>query len=289
MKMSVKFLTQSAVIAALYAALTHLQNVILPGSATWAIQMRMSEALCVLAFFTPAAIPGLSLGCLLFNLTFAYTLPLDFVVGTLATFLAALVMWKTRTVTIKGYPLLGMLMPAIANAFLVGWELTVYIGGGFVIIPLLRAKFVDEYGWIDDKETLDLVAIAQSMPGIVAVNAAIILGYRMGGIMGTLTALLATVLPPLITLSLIASCYTLVVDNYYVKALLKGMQCGATALIVDVALDLMKKQGKKKLLLPIAITIGTFIASFFFDVNVMYLILVDGIIGFLLLRDPKYN
>lgn len=131
--MSVKFLTQSAVIAALYAALTHLQNVILPGSATWAIQMRMSEALCVLAFFTPAAIPGLSLGCLLFNLTFAYTLPLDFVVGTLATFLAALVMWKTRTVTIKGYPLLGMLMPAIANAFLVGWELTVYIGGGFVI------------------------------------------------------------------------------------------------------------------------------------------------------------
>lgn len=133
MKMSVKFLTQSAVIAALYAALTHLQNVILPGSATWAIQMRMSEALCVLAFFTPAAIPGLSLGCLLFNLTFAYTLPLDFVVGTLATFLAALVMWKTRTVTIKGYPLLGMLMPAIANAFLVGWELTVYIGGGFVI------------------------------------------------------------------------------------------------------------------------------------------------------------
>lgn len=133
MKMSVKFLTQSAVIAALYAALTHLQNVILPGSATWAIQMRMSEALCVLAFFTPAAIPGLSLGCLLFNLTFAYTLPLDFVVGTLATFLAALVMWKTRAVTVKGYPLLGMLMPAIANALLVGWELTVYIGGGFVI------------------------------------------------------------------------------------------------------------------------------------------------------------
>ena len=107
--------------------------------------------------------------------------------------------------------------------------------------------------------------------------------------MGTLTALLATVLPPLITLSLIASCYTLVVDNYYVKALLKGMQCGATALIVDVALDLLKKQGKKKLLIPIVITIGTFIASFFYDVNVMYLILIDGVIGFLFLRDPKYN
>lgn len=163
------------------------------------------------------------------------------------------------------------------------------IGGGFVIIPLLKAKYVDEYAWINDKETLDLVAIAQSMPGVVAVNAAIILGYRMGGIPGTITALLATILPPLVTLSLIASCYTMVVDNFYVKALLKGMQCGATALIVDVAVDLVKKQGKKKLLIPIAITVITFIAAFFFDVNVMYLVLIDGIIGYMLLRDAKYN
>lgn len=163
------------------------------------------------------------------------------------------------------------------------------IGGGFVIIPLLKAKYVDEYGWINDKETLDLVAVAQSMPGVVAVNAAIILGYRMGGIPGTLTALLATVLPPLVTLSLIASCYTMVVDNFYVKALLKGMQCGATALIVDVAVDLVKKQGKKKLLIPVVITAMTFTAAFFFDVNVMYLVLIDGIIGYMLLRDAKYN
>lgn len=163
------------------------------------------------------------------------------------------------------------------------------IGGGFVIIPLLKAKYVDEYGWINDKETLDLVAVAQSMPGVVAVNAAIILGYRMGGIPGTLTALLATVLPPLVTLSLIASCYTMVVDNFYVKAILKGMQCGATALIVDVAVDLVKKQGKKKLLIPVVITAMTFIAAFFFDVNVMYLVLIDGIIGYMLLRDAKYN
>lgn len=133
MKLSTRYLVQGAVIAALYAALTHAQNFILPGSATWAIQMRMSEALCVLAFFTPAAIPGLSLGCLLFNLTYSATLPLDFLVGTLATLIAAWVMWKTRRVTVKGYPLLGMLMPAITNALLVGWELTVYIGGGFVI------------------------------------------------------------------------------------------------------------------------------------------------------------
>ena len=130
MKKTTKYLVQAAVIAALYAVLTHLQNLLLPGSATWAIQMRLSEALCVLAFFTPAAVPGLTVGCLLFNITFAAALPLDFVIGSAATLIAAEGMWLTRKVTV---PLVGMLMPAIANAFLVGWELTVYIGGGFVL------------------------------------------------------------------------------------------------------------------------------------------------------------
>lgn len=133
-----RYLAHAAIIAALYAVLTHLQNFLLPGSATWAIQMRLSEALCVLAFFTPAAVPGLALGCLVFNLTFSAALPLDFLVGSAATALAAEVMWLTRNVTIKGYPLLGMLMPALFNAILVGWELTVYIGGGF----LLNAVYV---------------------------------------------------------------------------------------------------------------------------------------------------
>lgn len=134
-----RYLTQAAIIAALYAVLTHLQNLLLPGSATWMIQMRISEALCVLAFFTPAAVPGLSIGCLLFNLTFAETLPLDWLVGTLATFLAAQTMWCTRNWTVKGYPLFGMLMPALSNAILVGWELAAYIGGGFFINALYVA------------------------------------------------------------------------------------------------------------------------------------------------------
>ena len=138
MNSKTRYLTHAAIIAALYAVLTHMQNLLLPGSATWAIQMRMSEALCVLAFFTPAAIPGLTLGCLGFNVTFAAALALDFVIGSAATFLAALGMWKTRRVTIKGIPLLGLLLPALANAVLVGWELTVYIGGGF----LLNAVYV---------------------------------------------------------------------------------------------------------------------------------------------------
>ena len=124
-------LAHGAIIAALYVVLTHFQNMLLPGSATWAIQMRLSEALCILAFFTPAARMGLAIGCLLFNLTFAGALPLDFAVGSLATYLAARGMWLTRNVTFRNIPVLGLAMPAIANAALVGWELSVYIGGGF--------------------------------------------------------------------------------------------------------------------------------------------------------------
>ena len=131
MKQYSRQLAHAAIIAALYATLTHLQNLLLPGSATWAIQMRLSEALCVLAFFTPAAIPGLSIGCLLFNLTFSAALPLDFVLGTLATVLAAEGMWLSRKLTVKGIPLPGLLMPALTNAVLVGWELSIYIGGAF--------------------------------------------------------------------------------------------------------------------------------------------------------------
>jgi uncharacterized membrane protein len=104
---------------------------LLPGSATWAIQFRASEALCVLALFTPAAIPGLAIGCLLFNISYAAALPLDFLVGTGATLLATGAMYFLRRVTVKGYPLLAMLMPALFNALLIGWELTVYIGGAF--------------------------------------------------------------------------------------------------------------------------------------------------------------
>ncbi len=134
-----KHLAQGAMIAALYAVLTHLQNIIIPDSATWAIQFRASEALCVLAFFTPAAVPGLAMGCLVFNLTYAGALPLDFVVGSLASLCAAWAMWRTREITVRGVPVLGMLMPSLANAVLVGWELTVYIGGGFWINALYVA------------------------------------------------------------------------------------------------------------------------------------------------------
>ena len=134
MKKQTRYIVQAAMIAAMYAALTHLQNILVPDSATWAIQFRVAEALCVLALFTPAAIPGLAVGCFVFNLTYLGALPLDIVVGTLASFLAAQGMWLLRK-----FPWVAFALPAVANAFLVGWELTVYIGGGFWLNALYVA------------------------------------------------------------------------------------------------------------------------------------------------------
>ena len=121
-------LAQAAIIAALYTVLTHLQNLMFPGSASWAIQLRMSEALCVLCFFTPAAIPGLTLGCMVFNLTSGAALPPDWIIGSAATYLAGVCMYRLRKL-----PVLGLCMPAVFNAVLVGLELTYYFGGGFLL------------------------------------------------------------------------------------------------------------------------------------------------------------
>ena len=134
-----KYIASGAIMAAMYVALCHLQNLLIPNSASFAIQFRAAEALCVLALFAPAAVAGLSIGCLLFNLSFAGALPLDPILGTAATALATAAMYLTRKVTVKGYPLLSLMMPAVLNGVLVGWELELYIGGGFWLNALYVA------------------------------------------------------------------------------------------------------------------------------------------------------
>lgn len=139
MKSKVKFISHAALLAALYVALTYGQNLLIPNSTSWAIQFRASEALCIFALFTPSAVAGLTVGCLLFNISNAAALPLDFLVGTLATFLSVGGMYLTRKITVKGYPLLGMLLPGLFNALLVGWELSLYIGNSLVMNGLYVA------------------------------------------------------------------------------------------------------------------------------------------------------
>ncbi len=119
-------LTQGAMIAALYAALSFLQNMLLPGTASMAVQLRVAESLMVLSCFTPAAIGGLGVGCAIFNLASAGSLPFDALIGSAATALAAAAMWCLRS-----RPWLGLFMPVVFNALVVGWELSFFMGGGF--------------------------------------------------------------------------------------------------------------------------------------------------------------
>lgn len=152
-------------------------------------------------------------------------------------------------------------------------------GGGYVIVPLLQKKFVDRLKWIDEEEMLNLVAIAQSSPGAIAVNASIIIGYRLAGIGGAVVSLIGTVLPPLIILTIISFFYDAFRSSVVISALLKGMQAGVAAVIVDVVLNLVGSVVKMKQIISIMVMVGAFIATFIFNVNVIYIILICGLIG----------
>ncbi len=121
-------ITRSAMLGALYFTIAHLQNLLLPGSGSWTIQFRLAEALCVAACFTPDAILGLTIGCGLFNFSAAGSLPLDFLVGGVATWMATKGMWHCRKLRFRGIPVLSLCLPALTNGLLVGWEVTVYLG-----------------------------------------------------------------------------------------------------------------------------------------------------------------
>ena len=152
-------------------------------------------------------------------------------------------------------------------------------GGGFVIIPLMRKKFVEELGWIEEDEMLDLTAIAQSSPGAIAVNASILVGYHVAGFPGALLTVSGTVLPPLIIISIISMFYQAFRDNVIVNMAMAGMLCGVAAVICDVVINMAKTIIQKKRLLPVIVMLGSFVAVRFFSVNIIIIILVCGAIG----------
>ena len=152
-------------------------------------------------------------------------------------------------------------------------------GGGYVIVSLMKKKFVDELHWIGEEEMLDLVAIAQSSPGAIAVNGAIVVGYKLAGIPGALTAIIATILPPFVVISIISSFYAAFRDNFVISQLLKGMQAGVGALICTVVYDMGSGIIKKKDPYTIAIMVLAFAAVCVFRVNVVAVILVCGVLG----------
>ena len=146
-------------------------------------------------------------------------------------------------------------------------------GGGFVIVTLMKRRFVDELGWMDEDEMLDIAAMAQSTPGAIAVNAAVLTGTRVGGTIGMLVAVLGTVIPPFVLLSVLSLCYEAFRQLYPVRLALAGMQAGVAAVILDVAWGLGKNVVRKK------DRVLVFIAQWFTHLNTAVIILSAAAVG----------
>lgn len=154
-------------------------------------------------------------------------------------------------------------------------------GGGFVIVSLMKKKFVEELKWLEEDEMLDVTAITQSAPGPLVVNASVIVGYRIAGVVGSLVAVLGTILPPMIILSVISLFYEQFRTNKYIAIALQVMRAGVAAVILDVVINLAGNVMKTKRVLYIVMMVAAFVAALFFRVSAMVIVVVCLLIGIL--------
>ena len=152
-------------------------------------------------------------------------------------------------------------------------------GGGFVIVSLMKKRYVEELKWLDEDEMLDVTAITQSCPGPLPVNASVIIGYRMAGVVGSLTAILGTIIPPMVIISIISLFYNQFRTNPYIATALQVMRAGVAAVIFDVVINLAGNVIKTKRILYIAMMVISFVATYFLDVSAMVVIIVCLLIG----------
>ena len=155
-------------------------------------------------------------------------------------------------------------------------------GGGYVIVPLMEKKFVNELGWIDEDEMLNLIAIGQSAPGPIAVNTSILIGYRIAGFSGAMVTVLGTILPPLGIMTGLAYIYLAVRDNALVNNVLLGMQAGVAAIIVNVVINMALRIIKQKNIVPVLVMVAALIAGIGFQVNILWLLFVSALIGLIM-------
>lgn len=170
--------------------------------------------------------------------------------------------------------------PTCWTLFLQTFTMSAFIiGGGYVMVPLMRERFVDKLGWIGQDELAELIALGQSSPGAMVVNSTVIMGYRLLGFGGAMSALLGTALPPLIILSVVYRFYELLRDNAYISAAFRGMRAGVSAVIANTVLNMVSPYLKRGSMIYFAIMILAFLVSFLYDVNAGYVILSCGILG----------
>ncbi len=154
-------------------------------------------------------------------------------------------------------------------------------GGGFVIVSLMKKKYVEQLQWLDEDEMLDITAITQSSPGPLPVNASVIIGYRMCGILGSFVAVLGAILPPMLIISLISLFYQQFRTNRYIALGLQVMRAGVAAVIFDVVINLAKNVCKTRRALYIGMMLTAFVCTYLLGISAMVIILTCLCIGIL--------
>ena len=162
-------------------------------------------------------------------------------------------------------------------------------GGGYAMISLIHAEVVNNMKWLDDDEMINLIVIAESTPGVLAVNTATFVGYKIAGGSGAALATIGVSLPSLIIISVISLFFDEFKNLKYVEYAFNGIRAGVVLLIFNAVLKLNKKN-KKDLFYFIVLGL-TIIASLFFKLNVIYILIAAMILGiaytFIFLKEKK--
>ena len=154
-------------------------------------------------------------------------------------------------------------------------------GGGFVIIPLIRKQFVEKLGWLGEEDMLDMIAIAQSSPGAVAVNVASQLGHHMAGVAGTVCAVGGTLIPPITWLTLISLCYDAFRASPVVDAFLRSMQPAVAAVILSASISMLRSLKHKDRFSTWLLMAGALTLSIL-GVKAVYILLIGAVCGILI-------
>ncbi len=153
------------------------------------------------------------------------------------------------------------------------------IGGGYVMLPMLRRELVEKLGWVSDDDLLNYYAVGQSTPGIIAINTATFVGYRRAGVFGAISATMGMVFPSLVIIIAVAMTFNQFQDNIYVQKSFKGIRIAVATLLVFTVRDLIKKSAKD--FVSIALIVLSFVLVVCVDLSPVPVIVGAGLVGLL--------
>ena len=157
---------------------------------------------------------------------------------------------------------------------------TFTFGGGYTIVPVIRDEFIEKKKLIAEEEMLNIVALAQSGPGPMAISTSLLTGYRLRGPIGAIVALTASVLPCLVIITILYYIYEQVQANPWVQSAFSVMSGAISAVLAWTTINMAKTALKKHKYFGLAMMVAAFLASFYFRINTALIILCCGLFGY---------